>query len=144
MPAWFAVTVQAPDVSSVRMVPDTEHTLGVDEVYVTAKPDDAVPFRLIKLPTLPELASEYAIAWACVPEPATETINATSSTKKEEVLLALVVAVNVRRTACPLKAETSYCELWDHPLVWSRLENDAKVANFAPVVALYNSTFKVS
>jgi hypothetical protein len=41
-PAWLAVTVQVPVPTIVRMVPDTVHTTGVEELNVTGRPELAV------------------------------------------------------------------------------------------------------
>ena len=41
-PAWLASIVQVPAVSSVTVLPLTEHTLDVCEAQVTVRPDDAV------------------------------------------------------------------------------------------------------
>ena len=42
MPAWFAVSVQVPALTSVRVVPLTVQTTGVADANVTWSPDDDV------------------------------------------------------------------------------------------------------
>jgi hypothetical protein len=45
-PAWLAVIVQVPTLSSLTILPVTVHILVVLDVYATASLDDAVAFRV--------------------------------------------------------------------------------------------------
>ena len=47
LPGWLATIVQVPAERNAALAPEIVQTPRVDEVYVTAKPDDAVPVSAI-------------------------------------------------------------------------------------------------
>lgn len=47
MPAWLAAMMHEPKLTIVKVVPDTEQTLGVFELKVTASEDVAVAVSVI-------------------------------------------------------------------------------------------------